>query len=550
MPRQPLTTLADTRYDVAIIGAGINGASTAQHLAAAGYSVLLVDKADFGAGSSSRSSRLLHCGLRYFETPRPLIDFTLAPRKLIAALRLARDAMHTRAELVRTAAARLRPITMLFPVYRDGPYSAWQLDLAFKLLTRFGPPDVPLNYKRLKPDAARHLPFIAEMRDPDRLHSVATYREFMFDWPERFVIDAVLDAERLGATVRNYTSAALGPRDAGGTWQLTLTDTLGAGDTATVRATAVLNLAGIWIDRVNAGLDAPPKPLIFGTKGAHLVVGLPATHRDFGIATLNTVGEPHYLLPSQGGCHHIGPTETVFTADEDTIAVDANDRAFLLDQTARILPGLNIADDDIRYTWAGVRPLGRDPAFEKGSRAAELHDLTTTGHPGLYAYTAGPIMTHRTAARLITDKLQQTLKPSGQPRPLDYTPRDFPPAPNSPPLIEGDTTTVADLAHAAKTEHTHTLTDILIARTGLAYRHVLTAADIRRAANVPRRPHRLDPRANRTPDHHHNAAPQKHLRHRPLTLSLPSGERAGERGGAPKRESATCSPTPLPNPPP
>ena len=78
--RAPLAELDGRRFDVAIIGAGVNGASAAQHLAGAGYSVLLVDKGDYGSGTSSRSSSLLHCGLRYLAPGGSLWDFALIPR--------------------------------------------------------------------------------------------------------------------------------------------------------------------------------------------------------------------------------------------------------------------------------------------------------------------------------------------------------------------------------------------------------------------------------------------------------------------------------------
>ena len=103
--RQPLSSLNGKSFAVAVIGAGVNGASAAQHIAAAGHDVLLVDKGDFGAGSSSRSSRLLHCGLRYLAPGDSIWDFFRRPRTLGIALRMARQAMESRAQMVETAPA-------------------------------------------------------------------------------------------------------------------------------------------------------------------------------------------------------------------------------------------------------------------------------------------------------------------------------------------------------------------------------------------------------------------------------------------------------------
>ena len=106
--RSSLSQIDRQRYDVLVVGAGINGASAAQHLAAAGYSVLLVDKDDFGSGTTSRSSRLLHCGIRYFVPGGSMWEFARHPGRAIAALRMARMAMTMRGQMKRSTGERLR----------------------------------------------------------------------------------------------------------------------------------------------------------------------------------------------------------------------------------------------------------------------------------------------------------------------------------------------------------------------------------------------------------------------------------------------------------
>src|SRR5437763_747788 len=187
--RPNISDLDDARFDVIVVGGGINGASTAQHLAAAGYRTLIVDKGDFGSGASSRSSRLLHCGLRYFAPGRSVFDFVRHPSRFVTALRMARLAMQARAEFVRTSPQRTDAMTLHFPIYRKGPYRAWQIDVAFELLKRFGPKDVPLDYRRMNPEEVRTHPLAGGLRDLDQLVGVAAFREFQFDWPERIVMD-------------------------------------------------------------------------------------------------------------------------------------------------------------------------------------------------------------------------------------------------------------------------------------------------------------------------------------------------------------------------
>jgi glycerol-3-phosphate dehydrogenase len=103
--RPPFTKLDGENFDLAIVGAGVNGASAAQHLSAVGYSVLLVDEGDFASGSSNRSSRLLHCGLRYLAPGSSIWEFVRHPGLLAVAVRMAKQAMECRAQLVTTASA-------------------------------------------------------------------------------------------------------------------------------------------------------------------------------------------------------------------------------------------------------------------------------------------------------------------------------------------------------------------------------------------------------------------------------------------------------------
>ncbi|MCA8966744.1 MAG: FAD-dependent oxidoreductase [Planctomycetes bacterium] len=478
--RPPLPDLDGRQFDVVVIGAGINGCAAAEELAAAGYATLLVDKRDFCSGSSSRSTRLLHCGLRYLASGgspwAPLVE----PHKFVGALAMAKKAMRCRAEFVGYAADRVRRFTFGYPLWRGQVYRPWQVDLAIRVLDALGGDELPLDRGRLSPAEVATHPFYRHLRDQSALLGLNTFTEFQFNWPERIGMDMVLDAERLGAVARNYTPVTRMQRNAEAGWDLTLGDAHDPGATATVSAKLVVNTAGIWIDRVNKlGAERPVRK-IFGTKGAHVVFRLPPECDGYGVIGVNREGvEPVYLVPWRHGLHYMAVTETVFEGDEDDIRADDADIQWLLDEFNHLLPSLAKTRADVLWTWAGVRPLGHDPAFPKGKRVREIHDLGDAGMPGVLAMTAGPIMTHRSAGRELRDTVATRLKPSGTPRAPDYTPSPVGKDQSSPAVLNDyDGVRVADLRRFAESEQVCSLTDLLARRAGLVW----TTSNAREAA--------------------------------------------------------------------
>lgn len=481
--RMPLELLDGRSFDVVIVGGGINGAAAAQQCAAQGYSVLLVEKEDFASGSSSRSSRLLHCGLRYLAPGRSIWDFILHPTRLLTALRMAKQAMEARTEFVETSELRARRMEFAFPIYRGGPYRPWQLDIAFLILRLLGPRNPPLDYRRISAAEIGKIPLARELREPDLLQSVAVYREYEFDWPERVCMDSILDAERMGAVVRNYTEASLGALGSDGTWQIGMLDRED-GTSATVSASIVVNMAGIWIDEVNAKAQPRAGRRVLGTKGAHIVVKLPAEYRGYGVATLNSKREPFYCIPWHD-LHFFGPTETIYDGNKDDIHVTADEQAWLLQEANRLMPEIGITAADVRLTWAGVRPLTYDEAVPFGNRARVLHDLAADGLPNVLAMTAGPVMSYRSAGRMLAAEVAKRIAARQPPKRPDYAPKLPPHDPESPTLVAGDDSVrLCDLQHAVRYEHAIHLMDLLFRRTGLGWRHRFDDEAIERAASV------------------------------------------------------------------
>lgn len=482
--QRDVSSLDGREFDVLVVGAGINGASAAQHLAASGYSVLLADKGDFGAGTTSRSSRLLHCGARYFVPGRSMAEFFLSPRKGATALKMARAAMQMRAQMKRTTGERLRQFNWCYPIYRDGRYKAWQFDAAFRLLAALGPSDVPLGYRRLTAPEALQSPLLEWQHDPKKLVGAALMQEFQYHWPERIVVDAVLDARRLGAEVWNYTKVENLAQTGDGGWEARLEDAV-TEHSARVSAKMLVNTAGIWIDKVNALATDKAQRKIHGTKGVHIAVRLPPECQGWATVNYSTDDEPLFCAPFNG-FHYMGPSEVNFSGDPDDIAPTEEDIELMVFETNRVLPGMGLTRKDVLFAWAGVRPLTfGGAAYPKGNRLRVLHDLGDEGMRNAVALTGGVIMTHRSAAEEIVAAVRKRVPPSRKPAALSYAAKTYPENQNAAPLLAEDTSIkLSDLRFAAEEELPQTLSDLLFRRVPAGYTSNMARAEARRAAET------------------------------------------------------------------
>ena len=476
--------LQGRRFDVIVIGGGINGSSAAQNLAAEGYDCLLVDKEDFGAGASGRSGRMLHIGLRFFEARNPLRHFALHPGFFLDAVRGARQAMQGVSEHMVNAGNRIFRYRMCFPVYRDGEFKTWHLDAGLRLLSLLGDGSVQLDHEIVRRNHSEKVPFFEDFRDPDKLHSIACYNEFKFDWPERFCIDMLLDAQRNGATLVNYCKAGIKKRKSDGDWVVYLRDVANMHLSAIeVTAPVVLNMAGTWTDDV---LPSTPgkKPIVQMTKGSHIVVELPETYNGFGIAQVNRHGEPFYVLPFHKNLFSVGVTETPFDGDATDVSCSEDEIDFLIEEFNTLLPGRRLSRKDVVSSWAGIRSL---TPSEDGlqTRTRVLHDLTAQGFPGVFALTGGPIMSHRSTGRLLLEAVAALLKPSGNKGQISHDPFEFSDGDNSPEFLADEPEVrVADIENSVRREFAKTLTDVLLRRTSLAWRRKLTISEAQRAADI------------------------------------------------------------------
>lgn len=353
MSRAPLESLSETRWDVVIVGAGAVGCATARQLAGRGYKTLLLDRGDIGAGTSSRSSRMLYSGLGYLAVRYPLWQMVLYPVDMIQRLLYTRDVMRCRAELVRDMPGHLTRHDFIYPFRKGDRYPPWLVDIGFRLVESLGGWKVPLAYRRALPqEVAGQNPMAAALGGD--LHSIGMFTEYMYAWPERICVDTALDAEARGAQLRTYTRVTdIAWADAG--WLISLQEVApGQSGHVEVASDMVINAAGPWVDRLS-GVEAPTKRIV-GIKGVNVMVRLPQAWWGRWLEAFSSKGEPFYVFPWLGH-HFIGPTETHVTDDPDIIGVSDHEIDYILSEANALFPDLGLKWDDVLHFWCGVRPV-------------------------------------------------------------------------------------------------------------------------------------------------------------------------------------------------
>ncbi|MBP0583092.1 FAD-dependent oxidoreductase [Labrys sp. LIt4] len=406
--------MTDT-YDALIVGGGIIAAAAGQHLTAAGYRTLLIERDDYGSGTSSKTSRLQHCGLGYFSGATGSIAAFLArPRTVIECFDLMRRAMQARAEFVQAAPERVKPVTFIVPLTRENAIPPWKARLAFRLMAAADRGRVALDLRLLSAQEARAHPALEGMAGLQDIRGAISFTEYQYHWPERIVVDTVMKARAIGMEALNHTAVAALMRE-GELWRVRLTGAEGARE---VSSRAVINCAGVWVDEIIALAGAPHIRKNTGEKGTNIVVRLPQRLRGIGFETVTVAGAPFYLIP-WGELHYAGPWDSPSGGGPDGFRATEAEIAAILAQIGRLFPGFGLRREDVLYAWAGVRPRSLASDGKSSSAAVREHDLTDEGLPNFFTFTGGLLMTHQDAGRRLTRAVARRLKPSGSPRPLD-----------------------------------------------------------------------------------------------------------------------------------
>ena len=370
--RASLERMAETELDVLVVGGGITGCGVALDAASRGLTVGLVERDDFASGTSGRSSRLVHGGMRY-----------LAQREL----RLVRESLRERAILLRLAPHLLRTLPIYIP--RTGAVLRTGLGLYDVLASG-------VNIARHRSVDADELATWAAGMEHDGGGLV--YYECTTD-DARLTLEVARAAAAHGAHVANHArvEALLGEgRVAGARVRDELT-----GETLELRARTIVNATGVWAEALQSLATTEPRRHVT-SKGVHLVFRPGAVRARAG-ALVPSVDDDRrfvFVLPWEGR-YYAGTTDTAYDGDLDDPAVDESDAQYVLAAVTRSFPHVN--ERCVVASWAGLRPLARggNGATADLSRRHEIYESP----PGLLTVTGGKLTTYRAMAEDVVDRL-------------------------------------------------------------------------------------------------------------------------------------------------
>jgi glycerol-3-phosphate dehydrogenase len=379
-------------FDVAIIGGGMAGAGIARDAALRGYRTLLLERRDFAYGTTSRSSKLIHGGLRYLE----FYDFGLV-----------RESLRERERLARLAPHLIRPLPFVIPVYRGAKRGMIMIRVGMTLYDLLTPGKRTEHYRTMSRDGTLHLePHL----NPADLLGSGYYFDDLLLLPERLCLENVLSAQRWGATVYNYAEVTglkhRAPSAGGDGWEVEVRSGL-TGEGATVTARVVVNAAGPWADQLRqlARVDQGRRCLRT-TKGIHLLLPRITDHAVY-IATKRD--ERMFFVIPWRGFSLVGTTDTDFEGDLDHLAATRDEVQYLLAEAQRVFPSARVREEDIFYTYSGVRPL----AFEEGRSASAVsrqHKVISEGEGGSFLSITGTKLTcYRSLAEEAVDRVGRLL---------------------------------------------------------------------------------------------------------------------------------------------
>jgi len=394
VPANRLAGLEGAALDAVVIGGGMAGAGVARDLALRGASVALFEKGDFASGTSSKSSKLIHGGLRYLE----LGDF-----------KLVRESLREKKTLERLAPHLVRPLPFLVPVYRGAARGLITVRVGMWLYDLLTPGKTTERYRVLRPVEA--LTMEPSVRAED-LRGAGYYFDDLLLYPERLCLENVLSAARHGARTFNYCEVEEFVHGRRGIEGVKVRDLL-SGQVQAVRAATVVNCAGPWVDRIRAAArvaDRSPR-VVRTTKGIHCLLPRMTDRAVY----LSARDERMIFVIPWREFSLVGTTDTDFEGDPDRLWATREEVTYLLEEVAKVLPDKRATFENVSYTYAGVRPLSFEPGASASpggaaSKVSREHKVIPEGPDGRFFSVTGTKLTcFRSLAEDVGDRVMRAL---------------------------------------------------------------------------------------------------------------------------------------------
>ncbi len=382
--------------DVLVVGGGITGCGIARDAARRGLTTALVEARDFAYGTSSRSSKLVHGGLRYLEQ----FEFHLVF-----------EAVSERRVLMDIAPHLVLPLGFVFPVYATSRQALWKVNAGMWIydgLSRFSSPKI--HRKLSKADVQKVEPVLRS----DDLKGAPLYYDCSTD-DARLTLENAIDAIQCGATVVSRAKVRGFLKDDSGRVNGAVVEDTVTGELREIKAKVVINATGPWTDRTLAMSGAREAgPLLRPTKGVHIVVDRTRLPVNNAVVCFHpTDGRVLFAIP-WGDRTYVGTTDTDFEGDTSECCATLADIDYLLDASNSYFPAAALVREDVVSTWAGLRPLIRPPEANgmnesKVSREHEIH----VGADGIVTIAGGKLTTYRRMAGEVVDTAVKQLAAHG-----------------------------------------------------------------------------------------------------------------------------------------
>ena len=389
MNRAEIREALKQQFDILVVGGGVTGAGIARDASMRGLKTAVVEMRDLAFGTSSRSSKLVHGGLRYLEHAEFALVF---------------ESVSERRILMDIAPHLVTAQGFLFPVFKDSRRSLFEINVGMWLydgLSLFRSPKIHTSLSRTKLKEEE-----PALRQKD-LKGAPLYYDCATD-DARLTLETALDAQNYGAVIATYTRVLSFIKEETRIVGVRVCDEI-SGEEFDIYAQSVINATGPWSDRIREMSKDNVVRRLRPTKGIHIVIPTEKLHLNNAVVCFHPKdGRVLFAIP-WGDRTYIGTTDTDYQEDPGLVAASSEDVHYLVDVTNHYFPGTGLHVNDVISTWAGVRPLVSDEKSDDESATSREHDLRLS-EDGLITIAGGKLTTYRKMAAEVVDKSIEYLR--------------------------------------------------------------------------------------------------------------------------------------------